>query len=79
MTNVLKGGMMAVANDNKEIAKALNILARHQLICKMLADIRMDISVCQLEGWEYKGYLYRIKDYMDEFLSINNKQNGNQK
>jgi hypothetical protein len=55
---------------NQENAKALNELARNQMIDKLLTDIAKDLTICQIEGWNYRGYLYRIKDIVDEFLSI---------
>jgi len=33
----------------KETAERLNTLAREQLKLKLLADIKMDIMICQLE------------------------------
>ena len=53
---------------NKECAKALNTLAREQLKQRLLADIRIDIQVCQIEGWDYKEYLQQLKELIDSFL-----------
>lgn len=31
---------------------ALNRLAREQMKLKLLADIRIDMTVCEIEGWD---------------------------
>lgn len=53
---------------NKEYARQLNVLAREQLKIRLLYDIKMDIEICQLEGWEYKEYLLELKKLIDGFL-----------
>ena len=53
---------------DKECARALNTLAREQLKYRLLADIRIDIQICQFEGWDYKEYLLEIKKLIDSFL-----------
>ena len=53
---------------NKEYARQLNVLAREQLKIRLLYDIKMDIEICQLEGWEYKDYLLELKKLIDGFL-----------
>lgn len=37
--------------------EALNRLAREQMKHKLLADIRTDLMVCDLEGWDQRAYL----------------------
>lgn len=53
---------------NKEYARQLNVLAREQLKIRLLYDIKMDIEICQLEGWDYKEYLLEFKKLIDGFL-----------
>ena len=36
---------------------ALNQLAREQMKLKLLADIRVDLVVCEIEGWDQRAYL----------------------
>lgn len=36
---------------------ALNNLARHQLKQKLLADIATDITICNIEKWDYKEFI----------------------
>lgn len=38
-------------------ALALNNLARHQMILRLLHDIRIDLEVCDLEGWDKMEYI----------------------
>ena len=40
--------------------KALQKLAREQLKCKLLNDIKQDITVCKLEGWNYTDYINEL-------------------
>ncbi len=50
------------------VGVALNRLAREQLKLKLMLDIMMDISVCQLEGIDYKLYLRELKSIIEGFL-----------
>lgn len=45
-----------------ETRKALNRLAREQIKLRLLADIRFDLAVCELEGWSKTEYLNELKD-----------------
>lgn len=54
----------------EETSKALNRLAREKMKLKLLQDIRVDIEVCKLEGFDYKEYLKEIKDIIDSFLRM---------
>ena len=38
-------------------SRALNQLAREQMKLKLLADIRVDLVVCEIEGWNQRDYL----------------------
>ena len=53
-----------------DIGIALNTLAREQMKYKLMADIRMDIEVCKLEGIDYKEYLKELNQIIDEFLRV---------
>ena len=54
----------------QNIGKTLNQLAREQMKLRLMQDIRMDISVCQLEGIDYKPYLKELKEIIDGFLVV---------
>ena len=47
--------------NEEDVAKPLNDLARHQMILKLLADIRMDMTVCEIEGWDKLEFLNMLK------------------
>lgn len=52
--------------DTPETRKALNRLAREKMKLRLLADIRMDLMVCELEGWDKLEYLSEIKNMINE-------------
>ena len=41
---------------SKEIAYALQTNARHEQIERLLKDILTDITICKLEGWNWREY-----------------------
>jgi hypothetical protein len=43
-------------------SKAVQDLARHQMIEKLLADILADLVVCKLEGWDSWEYSRLLRD-----------------
>lgn len=49
--------------DTPATRQAFNRLAREKMKLRLLADIRMDLMVCELEGW---GKL----EYLDELLAL---------
>lgn len=48
-------------------AKALNDLARHKTILRLLNDIRIDMEICEIEGWDKTEYLNQIKQLINSF------------
>ncbi len=46
--------------DTPETRKAFNELARHKMILKLLTDIRADLVICELEGWDKTEYINMI-------------------
>ena len=58
---------------DRETAKALNDLARHTAIVSILNDIRMDMEICEIEGWSKSEYLNLIRQLLD---SIGRQNNG---
>lgn len=52
---------------NKETRLALNRKAREELKLKLLADIRADIEVCKIEGWDCLEYLHELKELIGSF------------
>ena len=37
------------------------------MIKKLLADILIDLTVCEIEGWDKKNYILRLKAEIDHF------------
>ena len=48
---------MGVLIKDKETAKAYNKLAREQMKSKLLADILVDLQICEVEGWDKREYI----------------------
>lgn len=51
--------------DTPETRKALNRLAREKMKYRLLADIRVDLIVCEIEGWDKLEYLNELKDMIN--------------
>lgn len=49
--------------DTPATRQAFNRLAREKMKLRLLADIRMDLMVCELEGWDKV-------EYLDELLAL---------
>lgn len=55
----MSGGI--IINDN-ETAKRLNELARHKMIVRLLDDIRIDLMICEIEGWSKLEYIRMLQE-----------------
>ena len=64
----MNGGVIIPDEDT---ARALNDLARHTAIVRLLNDIRMDMEICEIEGWDKNEYLNLIRELLN---SIGAKQ-----
>ena len=51
--------------DTQEKADAINRLAREQMKLKLLQDIRVDLMICQIEGYDKKQYINELRDMID--------------
>jgi hypothetical protein len=58
-------------------AKKINILARKKMINKLLNDIRVDLMVCEIEGWDKTEYIKEIRKLINSF-DLSKKTNKNQ-
>ena len=58
----MSGGLII---PDKETAKALNDLARHKAILRLLNDVRIDMEICEIEGWDKREYLNWLKELID--------------
>lgn len=52
--------------DTPETRKAFTRLAREQMKLRLLADIRLDMQVCELEVWDQLEYLDELLAMMQE-------------
>lgn len=48
-------------------ASTLNRLAREQMKLRLMQDIRMDLVVCEIEGWDKTEYLNELKELINSF------------
>ena len=58
----MSGGLII---PDKETAKAFNDLARHTAIVRILIDIRIDMEICEIEGWDKTEYIKQLKKLLD--------------
>jgi hypothetical protein len=66
----LNGGLII---PDKKTAKALNDLARHTAILRILKDVRIDLEICEIEGWDKTEYINLIRQLLN---SIGEQNNG---
>lgn len=52
--------------DTPEARKVLNRLAREKMKYRLLADISLDLVICEIEGWDKAEYLNELKSMIDE-------------
>lgn len=52
--------------DVPETRKALNDLARHQLIVRILQEIEFDLMICEIEGWDKRKFIRQIQSAVDK-------------
>lgn len=69
-------GAIEFSPDTPETRKRFQDLCRHVFIAKILADIRMDMAVCELEGWDKMEYINMIYEEMDRFRKKVGVQHG---
>lgn len=65
--------------DTPEARKALNRLAREKMKYRLLADISLDLVICELEGWSKTEYLNELKDMINELGGEKNGPDINRK
>lgn len=60
-----KVGSAAITDTN--CAPSLNRLAREQMKLKLLGDIRMDLIICEIEGWDKMEYINELNELVNSF------------
>ena len=59
--------------DTPEARKTLNRLAREKMKYRLLADISLDLVICELEGWDKLEYLAELKEMIN---TLRGEKNG---
>ena len=49
------------------INKTLNTLARHRMIERLYRDILIDMTVCEIEGWDKMEYIKDLQEVINHF------------
>lgn len=63
-----------IINSNYKFpSKAVNNLARKKFQEQLLKEIRFDLMVCEIEGWDKKEYIREIKNLINS-IDISNKR-----
>ena len=57
--------MGIVLNHNDGSPRAMQELARHQMITRLYADILADIQICEIEGWDRLEYIHQLQDTLN--------------
>ena len=63
------GGIKKLRNLTPDERYKMQRLARHQMRCKLLADIQADMMACQLEGWDQMEYILDLQDLLNSFTN----------
>lgn len=53
--------------EEADINKALNTLARHRMIERIYRDILIDMTVCEIEGWDKMEYIKDLQEVINHF------------
>ena len=56
-----------IAEMHKDAPKMMNRLAREKMKERLLKDIRADLIVCELEGWDKREYLNDLIELINHF------------
>ena len=65
--------------DTPATRRAFNRLAREKMKLRLLADIRMDLMVCELEGWNKLEYLDELLALVQELRKKGGGEDDNDK
>lgn len=69
----------AVDQKPVDYAKKMNDLARLKMKEQLIKDLTVDLTICQIEGWDYKEYVADLKKTIDNLYNSivkNKKCNG---
>lgn len=54
-------------NATEKDRRSLQRLAREEIKMKLLIDLRIDMEVCMLEGWDKTEFLKELKELINSF------------
>lgn len=60
-------------NSDEHTRRTFNRLGREEMKRKLLNDILVDLTICELEGWDKLEYLDEIKQLINGFYERNKK------
>ena len=60
-----KVGSAVITDTN--CAPSLNRLAREQMKLKLMQDIRADLIICEIEGWDKMEYINELNELVNSF------------
>ena len=63
--------------DTPATRRAFNRLAREKMILPLVAVIRMDLMVCEMEGWDKLEYLDELLALVQELRKKGGEEDGN--
>ena len=63
------GGIKKLRDLTPDERYKMQRVARHQMRCKLLADIQADMMACQLEGWDQMEYIRDLQDLLNSFTN----------
>ena len=61
------GGIKKLRDLTPDERYKMQRLARHQMRCKLLADIQADMVACWIEGWDQTEYIRELQDLLNSF------------
>lgn len=50
-----------------ETRRTLNDLARHKMILNLYNDIMVDLTICEIEGWDKMEYIKDLQEVINHF------------
>jgi len=71
--------MIFKKGEEKQSAILFNKLARERFKLKLLEDIKIDMTICEMEGWDKKQYILELKQLLDDFYVKFKKRPKNHK
>lgn len=65
-----------IVGDEREAARALNRLARERMKQRLLADVLVDLTICDIEGWDKRDYIRELCELIGGLASDERDASG---